>query len=124
MNPVLILVMIPLFDQVIYPCLERVGLSLKPLRRMLLGMLLGALAFLASGLLQLIIESRASTGVESSSVSANQVSMLWQIPQYILVTAGEIMFSVTGIEFAYSQAPNSMKSMVQSFWLLTVSAGV
>ena len=123
MNPVLILVMIPLFDQVIYPCLERVGLSLKPLRRMLLGMLLGALAFLTSGLLQLVIESRASTGVGSSSVSATQVSMLWQIPQYILVTAGEIMFSVTGIEFAYSQAPNSMKSMVQSFWLLTVSAG-
>lgn len=137
MNPVLILVMIPLFDQVIYPLLEKLGLSLRPIQRMLSGMLLCALAFLMSGFLQVAIESSASTTSDVSGPPSillsggavvvgsggQQVSILWQIPQYVLVTAGEILFSITGLEFAYSQAPNSMKSVVQSFWLLTVSAG-
>lgn len=35
----------------------------------------------------------------------------------------EVMFYVTGLSFAYEQAPKSMKSVVQSFWLLTVAIG-
>lgn len=31
------------------------------------------------------------------------ISMLWQIPQYLTITAGEVLFSITGLEFAYSQ---------------------
>lgn len=136
-NPVLILLMIPLFDQFVYPLLEKIGLSLRPIQRMLAGMVLCAMGFLLSGVLQIFIESSTSTSsdiqiptsfVLNASVLAigsggKQVSILWQIPQYILVTAGEILFSITGLEFAYSQAPNSMKSVVQSFWLLTVAAG-
>ena len=33
------------------------------------------------------------------------------------------MNSATGLEFAYTQAPPSMKSVVQSFWLLTTCVG-
>uniref|UniRef100_A0A7G3AMI3 Oligopeptide transporter 1 n=1 Tax=Lutzomyia longipalpis TaxID=7200 RepID=A0A7G3AMI3_LUTLO len=53
----------------------------------------------------------------------NSVHMLWQIPQYVVMTAGEVMFSVTGLEFSYSQAPVSMKSVLQACWLLTVAIG-
>ena len=35
--------------------------------------------------------------------SENSVHMLWIIPQYFVITAGEIMFSITGLEFSYSQ---------------------
>ncbi|KRT81769.1 hypothetical protein AMK59_6223 [Oryctes borbonicus] len=49
--------------------------------------------------------------------------MLWQIPQYVIITAGEIMFSITGLEFSYSQAPISMKSVLQACWLLTTAFG-
>ncbi|KAH9363225.1 hypothetical protein HPB48_002416 [Haemaphysalis longicornis] len=49
--------------------------------------------------------------------------MFYQIPQYVLITAGEVMFSVTGLEFSYSQAPSSMKSVLQAAWLLTVAVG-
>lgn len=114
LNPVLILVMIPLFDQIIYPFLEYHRYSLRAVPRMVIGMILGAIAFLFSGLLQLAIDNHA--GGES-------LSMLWQVPQYVVMTAGEIMFSITGLEFAYSQAPDSMKAVVQSAWLFTVSAG-
>ncbi|XP_040167374.1 peptide transporter family 1-like isoform X2 [Anopheles arabiensis] len=54
---------------------------------------------------------------------SNSVHMLWLIPQYVVITAGEVMFSITGLEFSYSQAPESMKSVIQAFWLLTVAIG-
>lgn len=33
------------------------------------------------------------------------------------------MFSVTGLEFSYTQAPESMKSVLQACWLLAVAFG-
>ena len=36
------------------------------------------------------------------------MSIFLQIPMYVLITAGEIMFSITGLEFAYSQVSISM----------------
>jgi len=44
-------------------------------------------------------------------VAPNDVSVAWQVPQYVLLTAGEVMFSVTGLEFSYSQVrPASCRS--------------
>uniref|UniRef100_T1H3R5 Peptide transporter family 1 n=1 Tax=Megaselia scalaris TaxID=36166 RepID=T1H3R5_MEGSC len=54
---------------------------------------------------------------------ANSVSILWLIPQYVIMTLGEVMFSVTGLEFSYSQAPVSMKSVIQACFQLTVAFG-
>lgn len=49
--------------------------------------------------------------------------MLWIIPQFVVMTLGEVMYSVTGLQFSYSQAPESMKSVIQSAWQLTVGVG-
>ena len=35
------------------------------------------------------------------------VSIFLQVPMYVLITAGEVMFSITGLEFAYSQVTTS-----------------
>ncbi|KAG8586397.1 hypothetical protein GDO81_005365 [Engystomops pustulosus] len=56
-------------------------------------------------------------------IKANTVHMALQIPQYFLITCGEVVFSVTGLEFSYSQAPSNMKSVLQAGWLLTVAVG-
>jgi solute carrier family 15 oligopeptide transporter 1 len=55
--------------------------------------------------------------------SPNSIHIFWLIPQYIVITISEIMISVTGLEFSYSQAPDSMKSVLQAGWLLTVAFG-
>lgn len=74
-----------------------------------------------------IVISKSADGsfkLESHVITMpNSVHMLWLIPQFVIMTAGEVMFSVTGLEFAYSQAPSTMKSLLQACWLLTVAFG-
>ncbi|CAB3225260.1 unnamed protein product [Arctia plantaginis] len=53
----------------------------------------------------------------------NTIHILWLIPQYVVMTMGEVMFSVTGLEFSFTQAPASMKSVLTAVWLLTVAFG-
>lgn len=36
-------------------------------------------------------------------IPSNKVHMLWQLPQIIMLTAGEIMYSITGLEFSFTQ---------------------
>jgi dipeptide/tripeptide permease len=62
-------------------------------------------------------------GNSRPSLEQEQISILWLIPQYVVMTAGEILFSVTGLEFAFREAPDSMKSVVTSCWLLTTAVG-
>jgi len=40
-----------------------------------------------------------------------------------LLTSAEILISITALEFAYTQAPKTMKSLIMSVYLLTVAAG-
>lgn len=127
-NAVLILVMIPLFDSVIYPACNAIGFKMRPLSRMMWGMILGGLSFILAAILQFLMVAKGTFGpspVDNETMVCLDgcVHVLAQVPQYILLTAGEIMFSITGLEFAYSQAPESMKSVCQSAWLLTVALG-
>ncbi|NWI28813.1 S15A1 protein, partial [Sula dactylatra] len=59
----------------------------------------------------------------SEDIPPNTVHMAWQIPQYFILTCAEVVFSVTGLEFSYSQAPSNMKALLQAGWLLTVAVG-
>lgn len=54
---------------------------------------------------------------------ANGVNMLWIIPQYVIMTLGEVMYSITGLEFSFTQAPQSMKSVLTGCWMLTIAFG-
>ncbi|KAI4499289.1 hypothetical protein M0802_005549 [Mischocyttarus mexicanus] len=53
----------------------------------------------------------------------NSMHLMWLLPQYIVITMAEVLFSVTGLEFAFTQSPPSMKALMQSSWLLTVAFG-
>jgi len=109
-NPALVMLLIPFTTGVVYPLFKRMGWELTALRRMPIGMALGATSFVIAGLLNI-------------PVSAGQrISVVWQVLPYIVLTVGEILVSVTGLEFAYTQAPLTMKSVIQSFWNLTTAA--
>ncbi len=111
LNPIMVMVLIPLFSYGIYPMMEKLGVKMTPLRRMGGGMVLTGLSFVFAGFIQTQLEA------------GNAVSVGWQFPQYIVLTMAEVMVSITGLEFAYTQAPRAMKSTIMSLWLLTVTAG-
>lgn len=109
-NPALVMILIPLTAGVIYPAFQRGGYELTALRRMTIGMVIGALSYVVAGGLEIAIER------------GMYLSILWQIAPYILLTTAEILISTTGLEFAYSQAPRAMKGTIMSLWLLTSAA--
>ncbi|XP_059198394.1 solute carrier family 15 member 2 [Centropristis striata] len=84
---------------------------------------LGLLDFGAAYTVVLMEDSGKLVAHRMEDVKANDVHIAWQIPQYVLITVGEVMFSITGLEFSYSQAPANMKSVLQAGWLLTVAFG-
>ena len=61
--------------------------------------------------------------VITQDINTNDISMLWIVPQFFIITMAEVMISITGLEFAYTQAPVTLKSVLASCWLLTVSFG-
>uniref|UniRef100_A0A8C2AKU5 Solute carrier family 15 member 1 n=1 Tax=Cyprinus carpio TaxID=7962 RepID=A0A8C2AKU5_CYPCA len=238
-NPILIVIMVPIMDSAVYPLIKKCHINFTPLRRMTVGMLLAALAFVAAALLQIqidqtmpnfpsssqiqvkflnlentsvpvevegqepfavpgfdvssnndtsnlnifskswktIIKRKVTNGcllndghfwhykqlgkanftivneegqtchyilqlgfgssytvlipstfsfgesVTIQDIEPNGIHMAWQVIQYFLMTCGEVVFSVTGLDFSYAQAPSNMKSVLQAGWLLTVAVG-
>jgi len=126
-NSLFILLLIPVFEKGVYPLFRR-WWPLLPLRRMGVGLVLTVISFVMAGFLQLWINTGtfgpdpSDSDCESCCLSGC-VNIMFQIPQYLVLTAGEVMFSITGLEFAYSQAPESMRSVTSAFWLLTVAVG-
>ena len=66
------------------------------------------------------------TLVDLVSISSDLVSIssrFRQLVAYFVLTLSEVLVSVTGLEFSYTQAPPAMKSMVMAFYLSAVAAG-
>jgi len=110
-NPALVMLLIPLNNLVVFPFLRARGLALTQLWRMGMGIALAGCSWIAVGALQLFIDADYA------------LSIYWQLLPYALLTLGEVLVSATGLEFAYSQAPRSMKGAIMAFWSLAVTFG-
>ncbi len=110
-NPALVMLLVPLMAWAIYPGLEKLGIRMTPLRRMTAGMFVASLSFAIVALAQQRIDA------------GERVHAVVQLGAFVVLTVAEVMVSVTGLEFAYTQAPRRMKSLIMGFWMLTVSLG-
>lgn len=113
LNSVMVMILIPLMNGVGFPLVEKLGVRATALRRMTAGMVIASLSFVAVALIQGQID-RSPPGT---------VSILWQVVPYFIITLAEVLVSITGLEFAYSQAPKRMKSTIMGFWLLAIAVG-
>lgn len=111
-NPFFILLLIPTFTYVVYPLIDKV-FPLTPLRKISIGFFLTAASFAIVALIQI--------GIDRSPQTPPHI--LWQAVPYLVMTAGEVMISITCLEFSYTQAPKSMKSFIMSLYFLSVTAG-
>jgi POT family proton-dependent oligopeptide transporter len=97
------MLLIPLNNLVLFPWLRARGWEPTPLRRMTTGIACAGVAWIIVGAMQLALDGGTS------------LSITWQIIPYVFLTLGEVLVSATGLEFAYSQAPPSMKGVIMSF---------
>ncbi len=109
-NPILILVFIPLFMYVIYPLLSRC-VELTALRKMSIGFFVTVVAFMISAYVEQLISQGQTPPIA------------WQLLAFVVITAAEVMVSITCLEFSYTQAPLKLKSLVMGLFLLSVSIG-
>jgi POT family proton-dependent oligopeptide transporter len=109
-NPLLILVLTPLFALKIYPWCERRG-WFGTAERLWLGMALAGLSFAIAGVAQARINGD------------DNVSVIWQVGAYVVLTVAEVLVSVTALQLAYTQAPRASTSLVTSLYLISVAFG-
>ena len=110
-NPILILVFIPLFTYVVYPLLGRF-FEVTPLRKIGIGL------FVTGDRIR-----RFRRWCKQSIDAGGAPHIGWQFLAYALMTAAEVMVSITGLEFSYTQAPRKMKSFVMGVFLLSITLG-
>jgi POT family proton-dependent oligopeptide transporter len=111
LNPLLVMLLIPFNNLVLYPALKRFGYEMTALRRMTAGIAFSGLSWIVVGGMQVVLDG------------GNAFSITWQVLPYALLTFGEVLVSATGLEFAYSQAPQAMKGALMAFWNLSVTIG-
>ncbi len=109
-NPVLVLAFLPIFAYAIYPLAGKFC-QLTPLRKFGAGLFANALAFFVVWLAQTWIDAGQTP------------SVLWQLLAFVPLTAGEVLVSVTHLEFSYTQAPKKMKSLVMCLYLGSIALG-
>ncbi|MDQ6625461.1 MAG: MFS transporter, partial [Verrucomicrobiota bacterium] len=109
-NPIFILIFIPIVNYGLYPLMGKF-FEPTPLRRIGIGLGLTACSYLVIAYIQHLIDA------------GGRPTVWWQFLAYVILTLGEAMVSITGLEFSYTQAPNKMKSAVMAAWLFCVSLG-
>lgn len=112
-GPVLLFVFIPLWQYVFGPLLKHFNLELNPLQSCAIGGVCSAFSFVAAGVLQEMIYTEPY----------KSISIVWQMPQFALIMLGELFLSIPGLQFAFTQAPLSMKSVVTAAWFLNNAFG-
>lgn len=129
-DPIAIIIFIPLCDKLLYPGLRRIGIQFKPITRITWGFYFAAASMAyAAGVQKLIYEAGpcyeaplACAASDDGSIP-NRVHVAIQTPAYVLIGLSEIFASITGLEYAFTKAPPSMKSFVQAMFLLTSAIG-
>jgi POT family proton-dependent oligopeptide transporter len=109
-NGIFILILVPIFTFGIYPLMGRF-FTVTPLRKIGMGMFVTASSFLLVAYVEQVIQD------------GQRISMWWQISAYAVLTASEVLVSITALEYSYKQAPLYMKSFIMSLFLLSTSVG-
>lgn len=126
-DPLTLIFLIPIFDRLVYPGLRKFGIQCRPISRIACGFVFGALAMAYAAFVQHVIYSSppcydAPLACDTSHLP-NQVHVALQTPAYLLVAVSEILASITGLEYAFTKAPPSMKSFIMSIFLLQSAVG-
>ncbi|KAI0037174.1 peptide transporter PTR2A [Vararia minispora EC-137] len=119
LDPLALIVFIPIFDGFIYPFLRRAGINFSPIRRITLGFLVGSAAMVWAAVTQHYIYKMSPCGYFAGDPGCDPAPInVWQqTGAYVLIAFSEIFASITGLEYAFTKAPGNMKSLVMAVFL-------
>lgn len=129
-TPIAGIVITPLIQNGLYPFLEKRKIKFGPVARITAGFAILALAMVYTAVLQKMIYNSGpcydhplSCAEGDNRSKPNDISVFLQAPIYIAGAITEVFCLTTGTEYAYNQAPASMKSLVQAIWLAMAGIG-
>ncbi|KAI9476688.1 hypothetical protein LPJ78_003667 [Coemansia sp. RSA 989] len=126
-NSLVLIVAIPIFDNFVFPLLRRMGFRMGPIVRITTGFAIAVCGFIYVTILQKVIYTKRPyfdfTGDDVPEGAFNDISVWLQIVPYGIIAISEIFTSVTGLEFAFSQAPAELKSVLTAVYLFTNCGG-
>ncbi|KAK3385608.1 oligopeptide transporter [Podospora didyma] len=123
-NPISIIIITPVVNLLLYPFLTRRNINFSPIMRITVGFAILTISLaIATGVQKAIYSAGpcynhplACTASDDGRIP-NRVPMFVQLPIYLTGGIAEIFCYTTGLEYSYNQAPKSMRSIVQSYWL-------
>ncbi|KAJ8760003.1 hypothetical protein K2173_010859 [Erythroxylum novogranatense] len=116
-----VLIFTGIYRQILVPLAGKLSgnpKGLTELQRMGIGLVIGMLAMLAAGATEI---ERLKHVIPGQKIST--LSIFWQIPQYVLVGASEVLMYVGQLEFFNGQAPDGIKSFGSSLCMASISLG-
>lgn len=123
LNPISLVVFIPIVDNFLYPYLRKKNIKFTPIKRMAFGFMLASLAMVAATVIQYYTYNSTSCGKflnGCEDAAGNKIRSplnVWiQSVPYVFIGFSEIFTSVTGLEYAFTKAPKNMRSVVTSYW--------
>ena len=124
LNPLFIIITIPIMDFAVYPACRRLNLHFTPIKRIACGFALAALSMVAATVTQAYIYKTSPCGKSANTCKdadgnrlGSPISVWVQVLPYALIGASEVMASVTSLEYAFTKAPSNMRSTVQAISL-------
>ncbi|OXA37972.1 hypothetical protein Fcan01_27261 [Folsomia candida] len=113
LNFILTFLFLPVFEQLIFPLLSKCNLLTKSMHRVVFGFICSTLAYVCCYVVELRIEAS----------ELKTIHVVWLLPQYTLMSVAEVMVVPPLNSFSYSQAPDSMKSVLLTATLLPQALG-
>lgn len=125
LNPISIVILVPLFDFFFYPALRKAHIPFTPIKRMACGFFCASAAMAAATLIQHNIYKLSPCGHKAATCRDADGNVLFadinvwvQAVPYVLIGVSEILTNITSLEYAYSKAPSNMRSLVMAVNLL------
>lgn len=133
LNPISIIIFVPIMNLLIYPTLQRMKIRFTPIKRIACGFFLASAAMISATVTQYYIYKLGSCGSMPNTckdAGGNRlpapISVWVQVVPFVLIGFSEIMASVTSLEYAFTKAPTNMRSTVQavSMFMNAISSAI
>jgi len=125
-NIIFVLVFVPIIRNGLIPCLKNLNINLTNAGKIMIGMFIASLALVSAGVVEncrMDVPRSWNNSIGKVVVVGRDISILYQIPQFGLMGISEVFVMITGLEFAYCQAPKRMQSVVTGMFFIANGLG-